>query len=198
MGLFAKTFQEHIYIVFFRVVFHESLMLSKVKVRLHWNFIKTYFHILLSSFCIKKFFNVNIYLLLFMSCTAVQFSFIYCNVILCDAVQYCAVYHSYQWNIEINLFSIIFKQQWWANIMKWTQTNIRIYSDATLCTEWISEHIRMQHIYRTNTQIYSYSGNSTNMNTNNILGSFYSNIRIFILITDKRIFLKGPTLVSSK
>ena len=31
---------------------------------------------------------------------------------------------------------------------------------------------------------YSYSGNSTNTKTNNILGSFYSNIQIFLLITD--------------
>ena len=45
--------------------------------------------------------------------------------------------------------------QWWANIIKLTRTNIRIYLDATLCTEWISEYIRMQHIYRTNIRIYS-------------------------------------------
>ena len=37
--------------------------------------------------------------------------------------------------------------QWWANIMKWTWTNIRIYSEATLCTEWISINI-----YSTNIQ----------------------------------------------
>ena len=87
--------------------------------------------------------------------------------------------------IFLQLFLICtFKDQWWANIIKWTRTNIRIYSDATLCTEWISEYIRMQHIYWTNTQIYSYSGNSTNRNTNNIRGSFYSNIRIFVPFTD--------------
>ena len=57
-------------------------------------------------------------------------------------------------NKEIVFFLILFftlshcnKQnlclwQWWANIMKWTQTSIRIYSDATLCTERISEYIR--------------------------------------------------------
>ena len=86
-------------------------------------------------------------------------------------------------------------EQWWANIIKWTRTNILIYSHATLCTEWISEYIRMQHIYRTNIQIYLYSGNSTNTNTNNIWGSFYSNIRILVLITDWRNFFKALTIV---
>ena len=89
-------------------------------------------------------------------------------------------------------------EQWWANIIKWTRTNIRIYSDATLCTEWISEYIWMQHIYRTNIRIYLYPRNSTNRNTNNIWGSFYSNIRIFVLITDWRNFSKALTNVSSK
>ena len=42
-----------------------------------------------------------------------------------------------------------------------TQTNIWIYSDATLCTEQISEYIWMEHIYWTNILIYSYSGNRT-------------------------------------
>ena len=45
--------------------------------------------------------------------------------------------------------------EWWANIIKWTRTNIGIYLDATLCTEWIFKYIWMQHIYRTNIQIYS-------------------------------------------
>ena len=60
--------------------------------------------------------------------------------------------------------------QWWANIIKWTQTNIRIYLDATLCTERIFEYIRMPHIYQTNIRIYLYARNSTNTNTNNIWG----------------------------
>ena len=51
-------------------------------------------------------------------------------------------------------FVTLITNQWW-NIIKWTQTNIRIYSDATLCTEWIFKYIWMQHIYRTNIQIYS-------------------------------------------
>ena len=34
-----------------------------------------------------------------------------------------------------------------------------------------------------NIRIYSYWGNGTNTNTNNILGPFYSNIRIFVLTT---------------
>ena len=63
--------------------------------------------------------------------------------------------------------------QWWANIKKLTQTNIRIYLDATLCTQWISEYIQMQHIYQTNIRIYLYSENNTNMNANNIWGSFF-------------------------
>ena len=66
--------------------------------------------------------------------------------------------------------------QWWANIIKWTRMNIRIYSDASLCTKRISKYIRIPYIYRTDIRIYLYSGNSTNMNTNNIRGSFYSNI----------------------
>ena len=52
--------------------------------------------------------------------------------------------------------------QWWANIIKWTGTNIPIYSDATLCTKWISEYIQMPHIYQTNNWIYSYAGYSPN------------------------------------
>ena len=66
--------------------------------------------------------------------------------------------------------------QWWANIIKWTQINIWIYSDGTLCTERIAQYIWMQHIYRTNIRIYSYSRKITNMNTNNIQESFYWNI----------------------
>ena len=85
--------------------------------------------------------------------------------------------------------------QWWANIIKWTWTNIRIYLDATLCTKWISKCIWMQYIYRTNIQTFLYSGNSTNMNTNYLHGSFYSNIWIFVLITDWRNILKGLTHV---
>ena len=55
-------------------------------------------------------------------------------------------------------------------------------------------------IYQTNIQIYSnatylYSGNSTNMNMNNIQGSFYSNFQIFVLITE---LFKGLTHASSK
>ena len=88
--------------------------------------------------------------------------------------------------------------QWWANIIKWTRTNIRIYSDATLCTERISKYIRISHIYRTNIQIYSYVGISTNTNTKNIQWLFYLNIWIFILITDWRHFWKGLTHASFK
>ena len=66
--------------------------------------------------------------------------------------------------------------QWWANIIKLTQTNIQIYSDAVLCTKQISEYIWMPHIYRTNIQIYLYLENGTNTNTNNIQGPFF---RIF-------------------
>ena len=73
-----------------------------------------------------------------------------------------------------------FLSQWWANIIKWTQTNIRIYSDATLCTEQISEYIWKQHIYRTNIQIYLYSGNIKNTNMNNIRKSLYLNIRVIL------------------
>ena len=106
---------------------------------------------------------------------------------------------------NIRIFVLI-TVQWWANIIKWSQMNIQIYLDATLCTEQTSEYIRMQHIWRINIRIYSYSGNSTNTNTNNIRlsknlrmniwiylycgngtntntnnirGPFYSNIRIF-------------------
>ena len=46
--------------------------------------------------------------------------------------------------------------------------NIQIYSNATLCTERISEYIQMPHIYRMNILIYFYGRNSTNTNTNNI------------------------------
>ena len=60
--------------------------------------------------------------------------------------------------------------QWWANIIKWTQMNIQIYLDATLCTKRISKQIRMPHIYQTNIQIHSNAGNSTNISTNNIWG----------------------------
>ena len=35
--------------------------------------------------------------------------------------------------------------QWWANIIKWTKTNLWIYSDATLCTDKISKYIWMPH-----------------------------------------------------
>ena len=55
---------------------------------------------------------------------------------------------------RVNLVVVISVSQWWANIIKWTRTNIRIYLHATLCTEWLSEYIWMQHIYRTNIQIY--------------------------------------------
>ena len=72
--------------------------------------------------------------------------------------------------------------QLWTNTIKWTQTNIRIYLEATLCTEQISKYIWMQHIYQTNIRIYLYSGNSTN--TNIILRSFYFNIQIFVIIND--------------
>ena len=96
------------------------------------------------------------------------------------------IYISYlsTWTPNTCLFSYL--AQWWANIIKWTRTNIRIYLDARLCTKWISEYIWMQHINRTNIRIYLYSGNSTN--TNNIQGSFYSNIPIFVLITEWRNF----------
>ena len=80
--------------------------------------------------------------------------------------------------------------QWWANIIKWTWTNIWIFLDATWCTERISKYIQMQHIYQTNIKIYSYAANSTNTNTNNIQGSFYLKIQIFVLITDLRNFCK--------
>ena len=83
--------------------------------------------------------------------------------------------------------------QWWANILKWRQTNIEIYLDATICTKRISESIRMPHIYQRNIKIYLYAGNSKNTNTNNISGYFYSYIQIFILITDWRNFWKGLT-----
>ena len=76
------------------------------------------------------------------------------------------------------------KGQWWANFIKWTQTNIPIHSDATLCTERISKYIQMQHISWMNIWINLYSGNSMNTNTNSIRGSFYSNIQIFVPITD--------------
>ena len=48
--------------------------------------------------------------------------------------------------------------QWWTYIIKWTQMNIPIYLDAKLYTEWIFEYIWMPHIFRTNIQIYLYSG----------------------------------------
>ena len=35
--------------------------------------------------------------------------------------------------------------QWWANIIKWTQTKIRIYSDAASYTKQISEYTWMPH-----------------------------------------------------
>ena len=89
-------------------------------------------------------------------------------------------------------------EQWWADIIKWTRTNIRIYLDATSYTERISEYTRMQHIYRTNNRIYLYSRISTNTNINCIQGSFYSNIQIFVLNTDCRNFLRELTHASSK
>ena len=61
-------------------------------------------------------------------------------------------YHKMDTNKYLNIFEY--------HIMY--RMNIQIYSDAT--------------IYQTNIQIYSYSGNSTNTNTNFIRGSFYSNI----------------------
>ena len=97
--------------------------------------------------------------------------------------------------MRVFFFTIILIRQWWANIIKWTQTNIQIYLDATLCTKRISKYIGMHHIYWTNIRIYSYFGYSTNTNTNNIQGSFYSNIQTFILITDWRNFLKGPLML---
>ena len=42
----------------------------------------------------------------------------------------------------------------------------------------ISEHNRSSKNPRTNIRIFLYWGNCTNTNTNNILGPFYSNIRI--------------------
>ena len=63
--------------------------------------------------------------------------------------------------------------------------------------EWMNEWMDATYLPK-NVRIYSYSRNSTNTNTNNIRGSFYLNIRIFILITDSRNFLKGLTHVSSK
>ena len=39
----------------------------------------------------------------------------------------CPTYSIIIWNIQ--------PEQWWANIIKLTRTNIRIYLDATLCTE---------------------------------------------------------------
>ena len=40
----------------------------------------------------------------------------------------------------------------------------RVYSDATLSTEQISEYIWMPYIYQKRRSIYSYSRNSMNMN----------------------------------
>ena len=62
----------------------------------------------------------------------------------------------------------------------------------------ISEYIQMQHNYRTFILISLYSGKSTNRNTNYIWGSFCSNTRIFVLITDKRNFLKGSLMLPLK
>ena len=59
--------------------------------------------------------------------------------------------------------------------------------DGTYLPE-ISKYILMQHINETNIQIYLYSGNSTNTNMNHIQRSFYSNIQIFVLITDYNFF----------
>ena len=59
-------------------------------------------------------------------------------------------------------------------------------SDVTWFTERISEYIWMPHINQTNIRIYSYPGNDTNTNTNNIQGPFYLNI----LITDYSNFEK--------
>ena len=38
------------------------------------------------------------------------------------------------------------QEQWWVNIKKWTWTDIRIYSDSTLCTKQIYKYIWMPHI----------------------------------------------------
>ena len=76
--------------------------------------------------------------------------------------------------------------QWWENIIKWTRTNIQIYLDATLYTKQISEYIRMQHIYRKNIQIYSYSRNITN--TNNIWGSIFRIFKYLYLSLIEEIF----------
>ena len=72
------------------------------------------------------------------------------------------------WTLHTALHAAHCILQWWANIIKWTRTNIQIYSYAILCTERISEYIRISHIYRTNIRIYLYAEISTNMNTNNI------------------------------
>ena len=84
---------------------------------------------------------------------------------------------------------------WWVNIIKWTQMNIWIYWDPTFCIKQISEYIWFQHIYQTNIGIYLYSKNSTNTNKNNIWGSCYSNIWIFVFITGWRNFLKGSLML---
>ena len=49
--------------------------------------------------------------------------------------------------------------------------------------EQIFEYIQLSKNIRMNIRIYSYWGNGTNTNMNNIWGPFYSNIGIFVLIT---------------
>ena len=80
--------------------------------------------------------------------------------------------------------------QWWANIVKLVQTNIRMHLDAQELTEWIFEYNQMSKIwpnkypnmfgcprfYRTNIWIYSDGGKAKNMKTFNICRQFYYNI----------------------